>query len=466
MKLVPYALQFVSSKYVRKTQLDTTLTNVGSGALTIASIAIAGQNPDKFTQTNDCGASVGAGKSCAIQVTFTPKALGSFSALLVITDSAADSPQKVTLSGSACRYACPKTVALSSIASLPMSVSTPAPSGSQVIGTRVMQVTDAERVDPFVADGSKRQLMLRFWYPATPGSACPRAEYTTPAVWSYFAELTGVRLPRVMTHSCLDAPVAQAAFPIVIFSPGLTATFTDYTFLFEDLASRGYIVVSVDHTHEATAVAFADGRMAKSFYGSHLTRIEGLDERALAVTESARLGDVQLILDELQRLNVRRDSAFAAHLDTAAIAIAGHSLGGLTALQALESDPRIRAAIVMEGVMPDAAFTETDRPVLLLDAGREQWVADERALWSKLRGPRLAVNLRNSEHLTPSDAVWLAHGAVRTGSMSPEVAIAAMRNYVAAFLDAYLQGRPPDRLLTQRSPDYPDAEITLRQQVP
>jgi len=206
--------------------------------------------------------------------------------------------------------------------------------------------------------------------------------------------------------------------------------------------------------------------MAKSFYGSHLTRIERLDELALAVTESARLGDVQLIIDELQRLNVRRDSAFAAHLDTAAIAIAGHSLGGLTALQALESDPRIRAAIVMEGVMPDAAFTETDRPVLLLDAGRENWVADERALWSKLRGPRLAVNLRNSEHLTPSDAVWLAHGAVRTGSMSPEVAIAAMRNYVAAFLDAYLQGRPPDRLLTQRSPDYPDAEITLRQQVP
>src|SRR6266446_6634719 len=345
VKLVPYALQFVSSKYVRKTQLDSTLTNVGSGALTIASIAIAGQNPDTFTQTNDCGASVGAGKSCAIQVTFTPKALGSFSALLVITDSAADSPQKVTLSGSACRYACPKTVALSSIASLPMSVSTPAPSGSQVIGTRVMQVTDAERVDPFVADGSKRQLMLRFWYPATPGSACPRAEYTTPAVWSYFAELTGVRLPRVMTHSCLDAPVAQAAFPIVIFSPGLTATFTDYTFLFEDLASRGYIVVSVDHTHEATAVAFADGRMAKSFYGSHLTRIEGLDERALAVTESARLGDVQLILDELQRLNVRRDSAFAAHLDTAAIAIAGHSLGGLTALQALESESTTRAPI-------------------------------------------------------------------------------------------------------------------------
>ena len=44
--------------------------------------------------------------------------------------------------------------------------------------------------------------------------------------------------------------------------------------------------------------------------------------------------------------------------------------------------------------------------------------------------------------------------------------VAAIRNYIAAFLDAYLQGRPPDRLLTQRSPDYPDAEITLRQQVP
>jgi pimeloyl-ACP methyl ester carboxylesterase len=329
-----------------------------------------------------------------------------------------------------------------------------------------MQLTDADREDPLLSNGSKRELIVRFWYPAAVTTGCRSAPYTSPEVWSYFSELTGTSLPTVRTHSCLDALVADGAYPVVVFSHGLTGTFSDYTFLFEDLASRGYIVVSVNHTYEATAAVFADGRMAKSLYGSHLTRIVRQDESALSLAESVRVGDVRFVVDELERLNARPGSPFAAHLDTAAIATAGHSLGALTALQALETDARIRAAIVLDGVRPDATFTGTDRPVLLLDAGREEWAQDERSLWSKLHGPRLAVNLKNSEHITPTDAVWLARGVVKTGGMSPETTIAAMRNYIAAFLDAQLQGRPVEPLLKRRSPDYPDAEITLQQEIP
>jgi len=467
-KVVPYSLDFGRVKWKFTKQLTTTLTNVGSTALAITSITVAGSNPVKFPQTNDCGLSVAAGGSCDIQVTFTPKAVGSFSALLIITDSTSGSPQQVTLSGIGCTITtCHLGTALSSTVAAATDAIAPAPTGSQKVGTRVMQVTDAARADPLLANGSRRELMLRFWYPAAADQVgCRRAPYTSPAVWSYFSELAGVPLPAVRTNSCLDAAVAHGAYPVVVFSHGLTGTFTDYTFLFEDLASRGYITVSVGHTYEATAVAFADGRMARSFYGSHLTRIVRLDESALSLAESTRVGDMKFVVDELQRLNARSDSPFAAHLDLAAIATAGHSLGGLTALEALAADARVRAAIVLDGVLPGATFTATDRPVFILDAGHEEWAADERGLWSKLRGPRLSVNLRNSEHLTPSDAVWLARGAVKTGSMSPETTVAAMRNYIAAFLDVYLQGRPPDRLLTQRSPDYPDAEITLTQQVP
>ena len=469
VKLVPYTLDFGYVKPSRAKQLTTTLTNTSGTALAVTSIAIAGTNPDKFSQTNTCGASVAAVNSCDIHVTFAPHGTtGPLSASLVITDSDVTSPQRVTLSGFACvGNSCPHGTALSSVVGAAKTAAAPAPTGSQWVGTRIMQVTDAARADPLLANGSRRELMLRFWYPASVDHAsCRRAPYTSPAVWSYFSELAGVPLPAVRTNSCLDAPVAHGAYPVVVFSHGLTGTFTDYTFLFEDLASRGYIVVSVDHTYEATAVAFADGRMARSFYGSHLTRIVRLDESALVLAESVRVGDLQFVVDELQRLDARPDSPFAAHLDLAAIATAGHSLGGLTALEALGADARIRAAIVLDGVRPGATFAATDRPVLLLDANREEWSRDERALWSKLQGPRLAVNLERSEHITPTDLVWLARGAVKTGGMSPEAAIAAMRDYIAAFLDAYLQGRPPDRLLTQRSAAYPDAELTLPQQVP
>ena len=42
----------------------------------LASVAITGANPLDFTQTNTCGTSVAAGKTCTISVTFGPTATG------------------------------------------------------------------------------------------------------------------------------------------------------------------------------------------------------------------------------------------------------------------------------------------------------------------------------------------------------------------------------------------------------
>lgn len=84
---------------------------------------------------------------------------------------------------------------------------------------------------------------------------CTRAEYTSAGAWSEFAQLLGTSLPKVMTNSCLNVPVADGAHPVVVVSHGFTGTFTNYTFLTEDLASRGYVVASVDHTYEATAAS-------------------------------------------------------------------------------------------------------------------------------------------------------------------------------------------------------------------
>jgi hypothetical protein len=72
-----------------------TLTNAGGASLSISSIA-TGQ---PFAQTNNCPASLAGGASCAINVTFTPQASGAARGVLTITDSAAGSPQSVSLSG-------------------------------------------------------------------------------------------------------------------------------------------------------------------------------------------------------------------------------------------------------------------------------------------------------------------------------------------------------------------------------
>jgi len=81
---------------------NVTLTNAGTGALTISGIAITGTGAVDFAQTNGCGISLPAGANCTITVTFKPAVTGSLSATLTVTDNANNvggSTQSVTLSG-------------------------------------------------------------------------------------------------------------------------------------------------------------------------------------------------------------------------------------------------------------------------------------------------------------------------------------------------------------------------------
>jgi sugar lactone lactonase YvrE len=78
---------------------QVTLTNTGSAALTISSIAVAGTNSSAFVFPNPCGASLAPGANCAITGHLTPAAAGPMAATLSIADNASGSPQMIGLSG-------------------------------------------------------------------------------------------------------------------------------------------------------------------------------------------------------------------------------------------------------------------------------------------------------------------------------------------------------------------------------
>lgn len=75
------------------------LTNTGSSTLTISSIQFTGIYQQEFSQTNNCGGSVGAGLNCTINMTFTPLSVGSGTASLTIADNAPGTPHHVAVSG-------------------------------------------------------------------------------------------------------------------------------------------------------------------------------------------------------------------------------------------------------------------------------------------------------------------------------------------------------------------------------
>jgi hypothetical protein len=80
------------------TQL-VTISNTGTVVLNKTSILLSGGNRTDFAQTNNCGATLAAGASCTVSVTFTPSASGSRSTTLTITDNASPGTQTVPLSG-------------------------------------------------------------------------------------------------------------------------------------------------------------------------------------------------------------------------------------------------------------------------------------------------------------------------------------------------------------------------------
>jgi hypothetical protein len=95
--LSPTSVSF-PAQYVGTSGLpqSVTLTNTGTAALTIASVATS---PADFGSLSACGSTVAAGASCAVGVFFDPTASGTRTGTLTITDNAGGSPQTVTLSG-------------------------------------------------------------------------------------------------------------------------------------------------------------------------------------------------------------------------------------------------------------------------------------------------------------------------------------------------------------------------------
>ena len=96
--------------------MTTTLSNTGTGVLNIIAIYLNEPNeedvakgprasaitiassPD-YSATTTCGATLAAGASCTISVTFKPQSVGSLPGTLSVSDNAANSPQTASLTG-------------------------------------------------------------------------------------------------------------------------------------------------------------------------------------------------------------------------------------------------------------------------------------------------------------------------------------------------------------------------------
>jgi dienelactone hydrolase len=370
----------------------------------------------------------------------------------------------------------------------------PGPTGTFEIGTTILHLTDRGRPDVVSKQpGDHRELMTQLWYPAaSTRSTAKRATYLPePSILKtlldqqYDLQEEGVirKLSSVETSAAVDVPPLKgsAKFPLLILSPGLGEPRSNYTAIAQELASHGYIVVTVDHPYGGFTI-LPDGRVITTDSDPRGSTPEGAE----TLTEEWA-ADASFIVTALLRSRgvlTPRAHAVAVRIDTKRIGMLGHSLGGAAALEACTIDRRFVACADLDGA-PFARVTQTGirTPTLVMrnspiysDADlakkgrtREQWEQmgrEGKKKWDTIV-PRnssthlYTVRIAGSGHLSFSDAFFTMPDTIsRFGGkiIDNRRFFTIMSSYLLDFFDHYLLGTP-SRLLEKPGSQFPEGPV-------
>jgi len=317
----------------------------------------------------------------------------------------------------------------------------PAPEGPYAVGTQIETWQDASRPEDFTDDPSDlRRIVVQYWYPALQINAPAPLPYITEADVKMPAFAKSMGLPKflvnhiqdVQTNSLPNATLHPDArnLPLVVFSHGLGGIKTQNSIQAEELASWGYVVIAADHAFDAFLTLFEDGTTAD--YRSSGRGITTEEEfwAARGPQLATRTADVLFMLDVIttaqngakSALQIANPNPLWQRVDLSRIGVFGHSFGGATSIMALDSDPRIRAAVVLDGWMvpvPEAIIDRgASKPLLYL--GQESW--GEPLNYEKLSrfeanssGPVTMEILAGTKHMDFSDSPHLSSFAKRVG---------------------------------------------------
>ncbi|KAK9808929.1 hypothetical protein WJX72_006538 [[Myrmecia] bisecta] len=220
------------------------------------------------------------------------------------------------------------------------------------------------------------------------------------------------------------APIAhgRGAFPVVIFSHGLGGMRNTYSALNSEVASQGYVVVSLEHADGTASSAFLAGKAGFKYYTGwgeledrmNQTRYRMAEVRtAFRLMQSLNDGQPPTGLQLSGKLDPR--TFLKGLLDLEAVAIAGHSYGGATVAALCAEDPTFKCAICLDpywpGLPEDSPALRkwrTTSPMLVL--GSQAWNVPDKDGKLKCDGVRQEAVLQAVRYRNDTDASVSATG--------------------------------------------------------
>jgi len=338
----------------------------------------------------------------------------------------------------------------------------PAPTGPYPVGTSILYFKDSTRIEDAVgAAGSPRELMVQLWYPAQSSNnrfARYRRSLETNILSSYQSVLP--------TNSRLDAPMAAvgAPFPVILFNHAWRGRRTNDTFLIEELASHGYVVASIDHTYNASLVELPGGRIVRGTASNDIDDPESSTPQHVRAIWDKELhkwvADQRFVLDRLDAINRASGTPWFGRLNTNTTGAIGHSFGGAAATSMCAEDPRVRAAVNMDGWFFGAIRERgPNQPLLVINASEQnappdanakvatlldtEDFADTEASLRRFGGDLLSIKGAAHDDFTDQPLVSPLRMLSHRGALPAQRIQEIVRTYVLAFFDQALRGEDP-----------------------
>ncbi|MDV2998473.1 MAG: hypothetical protein N5P05_000079 [Chroococcopsis gigantea SAG 12.99] len=344
----------------------------------------------------------------------------------------------------------------------------PEPTGYYEVGTTSLHLVDRSRLELCDSgERSYRELMAQIWYPSE------RLE-GEKALYLKDQRLVPHKLPfihlgLVRTNSVENAPAARIdpSYPVILYSPSWNGYRTENTFLSEELASHGFIVIALEHPCAVPLAIYPSGKIvrgnlpAPDYTSSDQALINFLrlgDEQVLLRTQ-----DIIFVINELSAINEGKIQTPLTHLLALdRMGIFGYSFGGAVAAESCFQDGRLKAGLNMDGLLFGRVAEEgTSQPFFFMNSdyprptfsdlnssnGTFRRDSEINALgyermdnWIKRYGGYY-LTLLNSSHVDFSDTPLRSRlRTLKLNNHTPAIRSSKiLSSYVVAFFREYLQ---------------------------
>ncbi|HMD81206.1 MAG TPA: hypothetical protein VKE92_07850 [Anaerolineales bacterium] len=340
----------------------------------------------------------------------------------------------------------------------------PVPSGPYQVGTRIYELTDAERQEIYSGQEEARRFMIQVWYPSEANSSEDRApwmvdaEIFAPAIATYIDMpaffLDHLALVKLPAYHEPKVAASNTAYPVILFSHGWNGFSAQNSSQAIQLASHGYVVIGIQHTYGAIITVFSDGTVAKNNPSAlpEGTATEEYETAAHILSEQWA-GDLGLTLDYMGLHNNNPDSPFYTLLDLSRVGVYGHSTGGGAAIKFCGKDLRCKAvlgmdpfmrpvstAVIENGLSQPAFFMFSQRWADDLDSRNNQLF---RKFIPHVKQSSGVITINGTAHYDFTDIPLLSPLAPWLGLKGPingELIVTIVNDYLLSFFDMTLKG--------------------------